>query len=513
MPARHLHLVPADALDAVLAQIRSEHDVPDAFPPAVVAEAEAAVAASGDALAIDGRRGGRVDRRNLPLVTIDPPTSRDLDQAFTATRRSGGGYRVHYAIADVAAFVVPGGACDREATTRGVTRYQPDRRTPLYPEAIGEGGASLLPDGDRPALLWTIDLDADAMPRGEPVLERAVVRSRAKLSYGGVQADLDAGTADDALVLLREVGRRREEREVERGGVSLPLPAQVVELDGDAATLRFESSLPVEGWNAQISLLTGIVAATMMIDAGVGILRTLPLPDPESLEALRHAAAALDHPWSATVTYPDFVRSLDPAVPTDAALLNLAARTLRGAGYAAFDTAAGVSVPADPRHAAVASAYAHVTAPLRRLADRYANEILVAIASDRDAPEWARTALPALPTTMAAADRSQRSLERATVDAMEALVLAEHVGETFVGTVVAIDERGRSSIQLTEPAVLGRLEVGADAAEAPPAEASAEPRPSPAADAPPSPPRLGAQLTVRLVEADVAARRVRFVPA
>ena len=112
---------------------------------------------------------------------------------------------MHYAIADVAAFVRPGGAVDVEAHRRGETLYGVGSKVPLHPPVISEQACSLLPDGDRPALLWTIDVD-DAGEGTEVRVERALVRSRAKLSYAGVQADLDAGRADPVFALLREVG-------------------------------------------------------------------------------------------------------------------------------------------------------------------------------------------------------------------------------------------------------------------------------------------------------------------
>ena len=285
------------------------------------------------------------------------------------------------------------------------------------------------------------------------------------------------------------MGRLRQAQEAARGGVSLSLPAQEVALDADGAHLRFEATRPVEGWNAQVSLLTGIVAASAMVDAGIGLLRTLPAPDPGALDSLRHASRALGHPWPAGSPYPDFVRSLDPSHAGDAALLHLAARTLRGAGYLALDPRLGPMPPAAERtHAAIAAPYAHVTAPLRRLADRHTNEVLLALFADEAPPTWATEALAALPATMAAADRAQRALERDIVDAMEALVLRDRIGTTFRAVVVAVDERGRATVQIAEPAVVGRLEPATIA------------------------PGLGDQLDVTLVAADVSTRQVRFAP-
>ena len=92
-------------------------------------------------------------------MTIDPPGARDLDQALHIERR-GDGHRVHYAIADPASFVTPGGALDRDAHARGATVYAPDGKIPLHPPVLSEGAASLLPGEWRPAVLWTLDLDA-----------------------------------------------------------------------------------------------------------------------------------------------------------------------------------------------------------------------------------------------------------------------------------------------------------------------------------------------------------------
>lgn len=140
-------------------------------------------------------------------------------------RRPGGGYRVHYAIADVAAFVTPGGALDAEAHRRVTTLYFPDGNVPLHPAVLSEGAASLLPDRDAPALLWRFDLDADGRVETTEV-RRALVRSRAKLDYAGVQRAIDSGTAEETVALLKDVGVRREALETERGGISSPCPTR-----------------------------------------------------------------------------------------------------------------------------------------------------------------------------------------------------------------------------------------------------------------------------------------------
>jgi exoribonuclease R len=448
--------------------IRAELGIVEPFPDAAEQEARAAAARGpGDAPLCD-----------VPFVTIDPPGSKDLDQALHVERRDGGGYRVRYAIADLASFVAPGGALDEAVWARGVTAYAPDRAVPLHPPVLSEGAASLLEGVERPAILWTIDLDAT----GERVavdVRRARVRSRARMDYAGVQADLDAGRAPEPLVLLAEVGRLREEREVARGGVSLPLPEQeVAAAAGGGWQVVYRAPLPVDGFNAQISLLTGMAGADLMLAAGTGILRTLPPADPGALARLRRSAAALGVPWPDGMPYPDFIRSLDPAVPAAAALLHEATAVMRGAAYVAFS---GGAVPDQPRHAALSEEYAHVTAPLRRLADRYALECSLAAAAGTEPPAWALERLDELPDAMRIADRRASALDRACIDLVEASLLAGRVGEVFDAVVVDHEQ-----IQIASPAI--RAKCDGD-------------------------PPVGAAIRARLVTADPASRSVRFAVA
>src|SRR4051794_10426487 len=260
MPSRWIRVVPASALRAGFRAIRGEAGVPDRFAPDVAAEAEAAAARAS----ATGR-----ERVDVPFVTIDPPGSRDLDQALHIERR-GDGHRVRYAIADVGAFIARDGALDRDTHARGVTVYAPDEKVPLHPPVLSEGAASLLGGEWRPVLLWTCDLDA----RGrlvETVVVRAEVRSIAQHTYADVPADVGE--------LLREVGERRLALERERGGVRLAVPEQEVVREGRAWTVRYRAPLPSEEYNAQVSLLTGMAAAALMLRAGCGILRTQPSPD------------------------------------------------------------------------------------------------------------------------------------------------------------------------------------------------------------------------------------------
>jgi exoribonuclease R len=431
------------------ARVRVDLHVPLSFPSDVDAEA-AAVSARGPMLPPDASAAERVDAREIEFVTIDPAGSRDLDQAFHAERRATG-YRVRYAIADVAAFVTPGGALDREAFTRGETLYLPDGRAPLHPDSIGEGAASLLPEVDRPAVLWTFELDGDARPVATRC-ERATVRSRAALAYPAVQHAIDSGEASTPLLLLREVGELLLTRERERGGVSIAAPSQEITRDARASyALELDAPLPVETWNAQISLLTGREAARLMAQGGVGIVRTLPAPDAAALDRLRHTARALSIDWPATATYADVVRGVRPTTRARATFLLQALHVLRGAGYALVTPDAAV-----PAHSAVGAPYAHVTAPLRRLGDRFANEIVLAISADAPLSSWAVDALPRLVDVMPTADRHAAAVERACIDAVEVAVLADRVGTTFAATVVDRHRRG-VVVLLSEMAVVATV--------------------------------------------------------
>jgi exoribonuclease R len=455
MPRRRIRFTPAGEVAAGFDAIRQEAGVVLGFEGGVGAEAAAAAATAVGA-----------DRLDVPFVTIDPPGSRDLDQALHIERTETG-HRVRYAIADVGRFVRPGGALDAATHARGVTVYAPDAKAPLHPPVLSEGAASLLPGEWRPAVVWTLDLDS-AGELASTSIDRACVRSAAQHTYADVPPELEP--------LLREVGEKRLAIERARGGVRLNVPEQEVVEEAGTWTVRYRVPLPSEDWNAQISLLTGMAAAKLMLRARVGILRVQGAPSEKALARLRRQAAALHVDWPAATTYPDWIRGLDPAVPAHGALMHEATGIGRGAGYVAFDG----SPPAEHRHFAIAADYAHATAPLRRLQDRFVSECCLAACAGTAVPDWVRSALQGLPDAMMAADRRAHAVERGVVDLVEAVLLAGREGESFEGVV--IDD---GLVQLTEPAVRAKLGEGAA-------------------------PEPGSTVTVRLDRADPGARIVEF---
>jgi len=282
------------------------------------------------------------------------------------------------------------------------------------------------------------------------------------------------------VALLPKVGALRQQLGRQRHAINLDLPEQIVEGDAQHGwTLSFRAQLPVEQYNAEISLLTGTCAAALMLQAGFGILRTVPPPDKSAIAALRRIAPSLGIQWPDGAPPGDVLAGLDRTNPKHVAFLDHAGSLLRGSAYTPFDGAP----PTQPLHAGVAAPYAHVTAPLRRLVDRFGNEICLAAQGKQPVPEWVRERVPQLPDAMAEADHRAHEADRAVVDLTEAWLLGGRIGQTFRATVLDADEKA-ATVALDEPAVRARCS-GSDLS-------------------------IGQQLGVRLVEADQASRTVRF---
>ena len=460
------HRVAGAPLD--FAALRRELEVPGDFASAVRAEAGAA---AHEVVLPDA------DATDVPFVTIDPPGSRDLDQAVHIAR-DGAGFLVSYAIADVAAYVRPGGALDAETHRRGETLYFPDARVPLHPAELSEGAASLLPGQVRPAVLWRIGLDGNGAVTSTDV-SRARVRSTAQLDYVGVQDALERNAMPSSIAALPDVGRARLALARQRHAINLDLPEQVVVAQGNGYVLELRAQLPVERYNAEISLLTGMCAASIMLAGGIGILRTVPPPDAGAVHALRRAAQALGIVWPNNASPGDVLDDLDRSNAHHVAFIEHAVTLLRGAAYVSFDG----SAPSQQQHSGIGAPYAHVTAPLRRLVDRYATEICLALHAHETVPDWVRAAMATLPDEMQRADHLAHEVDRAVVDATEAWLLRDRIGETFGAIVIDADEHA-GTVVLDEPAVRGRC-AGANLP-------------------------IGEHIRVRLVAADVPSRTVRF---
>ena len=274
------------ALERRFAAVRQRLGVPEAFPPDVLAAAEQASRAP--ALP-------REDLTDIPFVTVDPPGSTDLDQAMALSRR-GAGYHVDYAIADVPAFVVVRGPVDLEAR-RGAARpcTPPTGRRRCTRPCSREGAASLLEGQVRPAFVWRFDLDADG-----DVLDRRPSSARwcaAGVGWTTARCRRPRTTSARALPIPATTSPGRPcccGRSASGGWPSRPLEAvptcplpeqEVTAIDG-RYTLSLRPAVPAEDWNAQLSLLTGMTAATLMLKGGAGVLRTMPAPEPAARRAV-----------------------------------------------------------------------------------------------------------------------------------------------------------------------------------------------------------------------------------
>ncbi|MEW1979761.1 RNB domain-containing ribonuclease [Citricoccus sp. NPDC079358] len=452
-----------------LAALREEFSLPAGFPPEVLAEADQASANAVNRLPVH-------DRTDLPLLTIDPPGSTDLDQAVHVQRGSRGqrdGFTVHYAIADVPAFIAPGGALDAETLRRGQTVYLPDGRIPLHPEVISENTGSLLPGVDRGAYLWTFALDRTGAVTSTSV-KRALVRSREQLTYQQAQRRIDSGGAPEStLALLKEVGLLRARLETDRGGASLRLPEQEITATDHGYEVLTAPPLDVEDWNAQVSLMTGIAAAHLMLDGGVGLLRTMPPADPAAESRFRARTRALGHPWPQDQPYGEYLRTLDITQPQELAIMHAATSLFRGAGYTAFDG----DTPDVTDQSAIASPYAHATAPLRRLVDRFVLATCLALENGEEVPQSIRGLLPSLPAAMKDSSLVTSRATNAALDLVEAASLHGMEGQEFNAVVISAPsseqaEKARrerrqpwGEIQVEQPPVLARYEGQAEAGQ------------------------------------------------
>lgn len=448
MPSRESH---------DFAALRAELELPpadrtDEFPAEVIAEAERVAKTAPQA---------PTDLTDVPFVTIDPPGSMDLDQAVHL-ERVGDGFRVRYAIADLGSVIDLGGAIDVEARRRGQTIYLPDSRVPLHPAVLSEGTLSLLPDQVRGAAVWTIDVGADGT-LGAATVERARVRSVARLDYAGVQADADAGTLHPSIEALPDIGRVRYQARLDAGAIELALPSQEVVPEGDDWRIRIEPRTQADAWNAEISLLTGMAAARMMLDGGVGLLRTLPEAESGDIRQFMRLADRLGVEATDGLTPGQVLSGLDMKQPESLALATGATKLLRGAGYQAFDGAP----PDVTEHAGIGGRYAHVTAPLRRLVDRFGIEVCLALSAGEDVDADLRAALPDVVEAMGASDHIASRAAREAVDLVEVWVMQQHRGDTFDAVVTREGVEGRpAEVMVLGPPVLSDcaghgLEAGA----------------------------------------------------
>jgi exoribonuclease R len=428
------------ALAAGFSAIAEQYKLPADFPPEVQTAAIAAANEKGR----DGRPAWAAQRRDatdIAFATLDPASSTDLDQAF-ALDRDGDDIVLSYALADVGAFVPAGGVIEAEAWQRGVTVYGLADKTPVYPTVISQGAASLLPEGPRPAILVTVAIRPDGAVKLRSV-ERVFCVSRAKLAYDSI----DLGS----IPHLEEFAKRMYADEDARGAIRVEFPQQEVVADSASpggVRLQLTARVESEMVNSTLSLAVNLAVAELMKEHKVGVFRIMDDPEPRSLAMLRRAAHTLGIEWGEKESLRDLQKRLDPNNGVHQRFLIDARRAGGRAGYAVF------SETKPPWHSAVAAIYAHATAPMRRLADRYVLDLSYLLANRQTVPASLLGQLAGLPEVMERGEGRASGVERAVIDLLEAVALQHRIGEVLTGEVVDTDG---DIVQTIDPAIRARV--------------------------------------------------------
>jgi len=488
-------------------------DIPTQFPAAALAEAEAAAPVSLDA---------RADLRDLPLVTIDGSDARDFDDAVWAEPdpdpANAGGWHLVVAIADVAWYVRPGSALDREAERRGNSVYFPDRVVPMLPEALSNELCSLNPGVDRACLAIHLAIDAAGRKRRHRFV-RGLMRSAARLTYEEVQAvrdrprDPPASVAPVTVEALYGAFAALARARAERGALDLDIREDRVVLDAERRPVavvpapRLDSHRLIE----EFMILANVAAAEELEARGRPCMyRIHDAPDPEKVATLRDFLEESGIPGLAfargqALKPEPFNRLLRRAEGTPVAPLvnDLVLRCQAQAAYS----------PSNIGHFGLAlRRYAHFTSPIRRYADLLVHRALIAGANASGGNFGAgelphgidREQLAAIGEHISATERRAVAAERAAIERYRATLLADAVGNTFAAQISGVADFGLF-VTLAESGATGLVPVSA--------------LPSDYYDRRDKPPRLigrrygrvfrlGDAVTVRLLEADAIGGRL-----
>lgn len=420
-----------------------QHGIPDSFPDAVVAEADAAKPAG---------LSGREDLRELPLITIDPADARDHDDAVYAhpddDPKNPGGHVVWVAIADVAHYVTPGSSLDREARKRGNSSYFPDRVVPMLPDRLSGDLCSLHEGVPRPCMAVRMVLDAQGNKTGHRFV-RGLMRSAASLNYEEVQAAIDGQPNDATDPLLADVLRplyaaygAAKMARTARQPLDLDLPERRIELDdaGKVTSVKFRDRFDAHKLIEEFMILANVAAAETLIARKQPLLfRVHEEPPADKLDSLRDVAQAsgLTLAKGQVLQTRHLNTLLNAASGTEfSELINLS--TLRSMTQAYY-------FPQNFGHFGLAlQSYAHFTSPIRRYADLIVHRALIA------AHGWGKDGLDSddieqlEATAQHISDTERRSMtaERDTTDRYLAAYLSERVGNEFTGRISGIARFG-----------------------------------------------------------------------